>query len=110
MLVSVLSSPFVCAHVTNGLSHPYHLDESTFSFRGIGNIIFISISFFDEIHVSKQNSPRWNAAFCLCPIKRTQGLYGLRLLSDSLLGKTYLSNDERKYGHQFSIDFSQYFA
>ena len=24
--------------VTNGLSHPYHLDESTFIFRGIGSI------------------------------------------------------------------------
>ena len=24
--------------VTNGLSHPYHLDESTFIFRGIGRI------------------------------------------------------------------------
>ena len=32
-------------------------------------------------------------------------VYGLRLLSE-----TNLSNDERKYGHQFSIDFSQYFA
>ena len=45
--------------MTNGLSHPYHLDESTFimDIRGI-------FSFFDEIPVSKQKSPRWNAAFC----------------------------------------------
>ena len=26
--------------VTNGLSHPYHLDESTFNFRGVGGIFF----------------------------------------------------------------------
>ena len=51
--------------MTNGFSHPYYLDESTFIF----------ISFFDEICVSKQNSPRWDAAFCPCPIKRTPGLY-----------------------------------
>ena len=41
---------------TYGLSHPYHLDEPTF--------IYICISFFDEIQVSKQNGPRWDAAFC----------------------------------------------
>ena len=51
-------------HVTNGLSHPYHLDEYTFILRGFGDCFFIFISFFDENHVSKQNSPRWDAAFC----------------------------------------------
>ena len=50
--------------VTNGLSHPYHWDESIFILRGTRSIFFIFISFFDEIHVSKQNSPRWDAAFC----------------------------------------------
>ena len=25
---------------------------------------FIYILFFDENHISKQNSPRWDAAFC----------------------------------------------
>ena len=44
--------------VTNGLSHPYHLDESSFIFRGFRNNFFIFNIFFDEIHVSKQNSPR----------------------------------------------------
>ena len=50
------------------------------------------ISFFEENHVRKQNSPGWDAAFCgdtsvgtlyfvcLCPIKRTPGLYGLIIL------------------------------
>ena len=50
--------------MTNGLSHLYQLDLSTFIFRGIKSAIFIFISFFDEIPVNKQNSPRWDAAFC----------------------------------------------
>ena len=49
--------------VTNELSNPYHLDESTLTFRGIRSIFFC-ISLFDEIPVSKQNGPRWDAAFC----------------------------------------------
>ena len=49
--------------VTNGISHPYDLDEST-SILGASGVIFHFISFFDEIHVSKQNSPRWDATFC----------------------------------------------
>ena len=74
--------------MTNGLSHPYHLDESTFIFRGIGSTVFLLLFFFsfsDEVHLSKQNSPRWDAAFCgvapgsysvcLCLIKRMPGLY-----------------------------------
>ena len=39
--------------VTNGFSHPYHLDECTFNFRGIRSIFFIYISFFDESFESK---------------------------------------------------------
>ena len=50
--------------MTNENSHHYHLDESIFIFRGIRSDLFIFYSFFDENHVSKQNSPRWDAAFC----------------------------------------------
>ena len=50
-------------YVTNGISHTYHLDESTFVFRA-SEVIFVFIAFFDEIYVSKQNSPRWDAGFC----------------------------------------------
>ena len=51
--------------VTNGLSHSYHFDESTFIFKGHQEyFIFIFISFFDDNQVIKQNSPRWDAAFC----------------------------------------------
>ena len=48
----------------NGLSHLYHLDESIVIFRDITSNISFIISFFHEIHVSKQNSPRWDTAFC----------------------------------------------
>ena len=49
--------------VTDGLSHPYHLDESTLIFRGIRSNFSFFISYFDENRVSKQNNPRWDAAF-----------------------------------------------
>ena len=75
-------------YVTNGLSHPYHLDESTFKIRGFRSDFYFFNSFFDEIPVSKQNNPRWDGAFCgvtsgakysvcLCPIQWSPGLYGL---------------------------------
>ena len=52
---------------------------------------FIVISFFDETRVSKQNSPRSDAAFCgvtsgailfayVPGIKRLTGLYGLTII------------------------------
>ena len=37
---------------------------SPFSFKGTAGVIIHFNSFFDENHVSKQNSPRWDAAFC----------------------------------------------
>ena len=37
---------------------------SPLSFLGAAGVIFYVISFFDEIHVSQQNSPRWDADFC----------------------------------------------
>ena len=60
--------------VTNGLSHPYHLDGSTFIFTDIRGIFFhIFISFFDEIHkiskIAPDGKPRFAAShlrlFCL---------------------------------------------
>ena len=54
---------YINPYVTNGLSHPYHLDESTFFFRGIRSNFLFFISLLNEKHVSKQNSPRWDAAF-----------------------------------------------
>ena len=48
-------------HMTNGLSHPLWMSPL---FGGASGVFFIFISFFDENHVSKQNSPRWDAAFC----------------------------------------------
>ena len=44
-------------YLTNGYSHHYQLDESTFIFRGVrGDFYFLS-HFFDEISLCKQNSP-----------------------------------------------------
>ena len=36
---------------------------SPLSFVGTSGVIFHFNSFFDKIHVSKQNSPRWDASF-----------------------------------------------
>ena len=71
----------------------YHLDESTFIFRdflGASGVIFHVISFSSKNHISKQNSPRWDAAkrgvtsgaimFAFVP-QRTPGVYGLILTS-----------------------------
>ena len=48
-------------------AHRYHLDESTLILGASGVFLeFYSILFFNEISLSKQNSPRWDAAlFCL---------------------------------------------
>ena len=46
--------------VMNGCSHRYHLDESTFIFRGFGSNF--SFLFHFPIKISKQNSPRWDVA------------------------------------------------
>ena len=46
--------------VTNGFSHPYYLDESTF-FLGASWVIFHFYFIFNEHYVSKQNSSRWDA-------------------------------------------------
>ena len=76
--------------VTNGFSHPYHLDESTFIFRDIWSNFSFLFHFSMNFSVSKQNSDRWDAAFCLCPIKRLsysiclQYPQGERSLSDTL--------------------------
>ena len=50
--------------VTNGLYHPYHLDEPTLVFRGIRSSFSFLLNFSDANHKSKQNSLRWDAAFC----------------------------------------------
>ena len=51
-LIYVLVNPYL----TNEFSHHYNLCESTSIFRGVR---------YDEISsLRKQNSPRWDAAFC----------------------------------------------
>ena len=56
-----------------------------FSFLGESGVFLHFIPFFDEIPVSIQNSPRWDAAFCgvtsgaimfaHVPYKRTTGIH-----------------------------------
>ena len=46
-------------YLTNGFSQHYHLGLSASS-----GVILNFIPFFDEIPPSKQNSLRWDAAFC----------------------------------------------
>ena len=49
--------------MTNGFSNRFHLGESTFIFRGIRSDFEFLFLFFDDIPLSKQNSPRWDATF-----------------------------------------------
>ena len=53
-------------YLTNGVSHHYHLGESSFILGASGRTFanFIPFFFFDLIPLSKQNSHRWDAAFC----------------------------------------------
>ena len=50
-------------YLMNGISHHYQLDGSTFSFTGVRSDFKILFLFFDEIPMSKQNSPRCDTAF-----------------------------------------------
>ena len=56
----ILLNPFL----TSRFSHHYHFGKSTFILWGVGSNFLILISFFDEISLIKQNSPRWDAASC----------------------------------------------
>ena len=64
------NTPYINPLVTNGLSHPYHFDESNFIFRGTPpsppRVIFFHFffSYFDENHVSKQKITRLDATIC----------------------------------------------
>ena len=51
-------------YLTNGFSRRYQLGESTSVFRGVRSYFDFFILFFDEISLCKQNSPRWDAAYC----------------------------------------------
>ena len=71
-------------------------------------MIFIFNPFFNEISMSKQNSSRWDAAFCnvtsgvmlfafICPIKRTPGLYELRVITtSSIVYNVFISGGKMK--------------
>ena len=49
--------------MTNGLSHCYHLDESIISFKQISSDLHFFLKIFDEIPLSKQDSPSRDVAY-----------------------------------------------
>ena len=65
--------------VTNGLSHPYHLDESIFKFRGVrSNFLFLfhfSMKIMSTNRIAPDGTPRFAAShlglFCL-PMSQKQ--------------------------------------
>ena len=69
----------------NRFSHCYHLDESTFTFSGLGSnfsvLLRFSVKIMSANRISPDGMPRLAVShpglFCLCPIKRMTGLYGL---------------------------------
>ena len=77
-------------HLPNGLSHPYQLDESFFSFQGCLVYFFHFYQVFDrnsceqtvETLFKRRILRRliWVCTVCLCPKNGTPGLYGLNSL------------------------------
>ena len=72
-------------YVTNELSHPYHLDESTFVIRGIRSefsfLCHFSMEFQQANRIASDGTPHFAASHlglfcCLCPIKRRQAHMG----------------------------------
>ena len=50
--------------LTNGFAYHYHLGDCTASLRGSRSYSNFYLRIFDENPLSKQNSPRWDAAIC----------------------------------------------
>ena len=78
--------------MTNGLSHSYQLDESTFIFRGIRSDFSFFFQFSMKIMSANRVVP--DGLFCL-PIsyKGTPGLYGLiNVLQMPTLSHMHLAN------------------
>ena len=77
--------------MTNVLSHPYQMDESTSIFKGSGSdfsfLFHIAMKFMSANRIAPDGTPRYSV--CLCPIKRMPGLYGLKSTASSL---AYLLN------------------
>ena len=76
MYLQYMTSHLINLYLTNGFSHHYQLDESTFIFRGVRGDFYFFISFFDDISLCKQNSPGGVTSgamlFAYVPQKRRQ--------------------------------------
>ena len=64
-------------YVTNGLSHPCHLDEFIF-ILGASGLIFHFYFIFDENYVSIQNSPRCDVCSFLMSHRLNQHSFAIR--------------------------------
>ena len=73
-------------YLTNGFSHHYKLDGSTFTFRGVRSGFYF-LTHFSMKFLCATEKPKmgrsvlqrhiWGYAACLCTTKRTPGLYEL---------------------------------
>ena len=83
-------------YMTNGLSHRYHFDESTLMFKGFGSNLSFLFHFSMKIMLANSIAPYgtphfhiWGCSVCLCPKKRTLGLYGLNLHFNRMNSHSY---------------------
>ena len=51
-------------YLTNGFSHHYYLEESTFIFRGVRSDFHFLSHFSMKFLCANKIAPRWDAAFC----------------------------------------------
>ena len=82
--------------VTNGLSHPYQMDEPIFILRGSGSdfsfLYHFSMKIMSANRIAPDVTPRFAILFCLRPIKRTPGLHGLKSCFQNIDAGKLISN------------------
>ena len=88
--------------MTNGLSHPYHLDESTFNFRGIRSsfsfLFHCSMNFMSANRIVLEGTASRLELFCLpMPLKKGTRLiiYGFTRYRNCTLSLPHMSIDRR---------------
>ena len=96
---------FINPFLTNGLSHLYHLGESTFIFRGVRNdflfIFFLShfsIKFFCANRIAPDGTPRSAAShleLCCLPMSQKKDARLTKAIGIAPHSKRYLSSRRR---------------
>ena len=73
---------YINSYLTNGVSHHYQLDESTFNFWCVRSDFYFLSLFSLKLLCANRIAPDgrhiWGYSVCLCPIKRTPGVNELR--------------------------------